>query len=1043
MPVGAQSEFQVKFTAQGIAALNKSIDRILGQVRNVRQETGRARRANQEWATSFRNIALRTIAFIGIVRSIRAVSNAFSSAVATGIKYNETIETATLGIASLISAQADLRDSQGEVISGAEEITVAYTLATEEVRKLRIAGIQTAATTQELVDAYQQAVGAGLSAGLNLDQIRQITIRLAQAAGALGIPYRQLNEEIRSLLSATTDQNTRIAKALSITNDQLRAAKEQNELADFLLEKFDAFGVAGERVVETWGGLRSTIQETVELLAGEALFPAFEELRTRGLGAVEQVFDFETAEISEDFINIIEQLQLLTGEVGEKLADGLELAVEAAQRLNEWLIDNEDIVSETTRNFVRLGESAAIFVDGILGVGAQFAAWTVSTGAVAQILETIGDVLQTIGRSPALSLLAGLTAGGGVVALARKFLPLPVQGFLLAATAVTTLSANIDALVETAAEATDALRVESEERQKAIREIPQQASRLTSLAREYERVTEAIDENQDSSEALEALQSRQADLLDRLVEINPEYAKTIQEGVDANRDLSEVIAEIIGKEKEVVEERKRSAQEALATAQRQLQVNEEFVRQNSRYSDIVRRSGEEIVTFGPKNNIQSLIDLITELEEEIGEADAALRALNALAAAGFIDVDTPETEDDEGSAARSRVQSEIASLQQQLALEEARLKNLYDRNKISYEQYYGDLLRVRRSFLNDIAAEYEELARLEEDEGRAARARERADETRNRIEILTLQNQARLYQERLKREEEYNQRRIQFARSTGDILTAVSEQVAAKYREDLAELENLYKESGSQLVQQRILELKLLIETETARAQFEAFEQQVSQAQDNFAREQERINALRSAGAITDAEAAELLAQAYDEYAASLQRILPLLREIAERIGDPQLVERVNEVEDEINKATNTSRELRDTWKEFRQGLATSATNNLSKFFSDAVIEAESLGDAVDNLFGSFDGIRNLLGSILQDMTQMLARMIAMQIIAAAFRAAGAPVPPGLASGGLIKANAALPRYGTGGYISGPVLSAASLGRVPTPCWLASATAST
>lgn len=445
-PVGSRSEFEVAFTQTGIQAVQDSLKSIVGQLGRVDRSQRQVKRSGSELGRSFRNIALRTVAYLGIVRGFRAVNTALRTAVNTGLEYNEVIETSTLGIASLIAAQSDLIDSTGEQLEGVEKMDAAYELAVDQVKKLRVAGIQTAATTQELVDAFQQATGAGIAAGLSLDEIRQVTIRLAQAAGALGIPYRQLNEEIRSLLSGTIDQNTRIAKALGIQNETVVAMREQGKLAEFLLERFEAFGVAGERIVKTWGALRSNIAEAFELLAGEATFPLFEELRDRGLEQLSRIFDFDTAEIAEDFAEIVASLQNVFTGVGDTLGDIIEGAVDNAARLNQWLIENRDVVNETVAGIGSavsgLGEMIRA-MNRVVGLSVKAG---VEMGIIAQAAETIGDAFRAIARDPILATLATASFGAGILGIISAVAGPAATTFVAVSTAILGVASALDAM---------------------------------------------------------------------------------------------------------------------------------------------------------------------------------------------------------------------------------------------------------------------------------------------------------------------------------------------------------------------------------------------------------------------------------------------------------------------------------------------------------------------------------------------------------------------------------------------------------------------
>src|SRR5262249_25737354 len=151
----------------------------------------------------------------------------------------------------------------------------AIPLATEQMQKLRIAGLQTAATTETLVDAFQQAVGAGSAAGLSLDQIRGITIDVVQAAGALKLPYQQVSQEVRAILEGTIDQNARIAKALGLSNELVKTFKQQGTLADELNKRFEVFRASGEAVAKTFAGVTSNAKEAFDVFAGDATQRAF------------------------------------------------------------------------------------------------------------------------------------------------------------------------------------------------------------------------------------------------------------------------------------------------------------------------------------------------------------------------------------------------------------------------------------------------------------------------------------------------------------------------------------------------------------------------------------------------------------------------------------------------------------------------------------------------------------------------------------------------------------------------------------------------
>jgi hypothetical protein len=172
----------------------------------------------------------RLIGIFAAFQGIRAAASAFRQVVNEAIALNQQIESAVNGIAAIATASAELRDPWGNVLKPAEAFAAATGLAREQLALLRVDALQTNATFEDLLKTFQSATAPGLEAGLSLDQIRQMTVRIAQAAAAVGIPSDQLDEEIRSVLTgATTSRTTRIAQVLGGAkeyNQQFRDAKE-------------------------------------------------------------------------------------------------------------------------------------------------------------------------------------------------------------------------------------------------------------------------------------------------------------------------------------------------------------------------------------------------------------------------------------------------------------------------------------------------------------------------------------------------------------------------------------------------------------------------------------------------------------------------------------------------------------------------------------------------------------------------------------------------------------------------------------------------
>lgn len=346
---------------------------------------------------------------------------AFKNFTEAGLEFNATIENANLGIATLITAQTTLHDSNGVLLTGTKALGAAQELAAAQVTKLRIAGLQTVATTQDLIKAFQQAVGVSTRWGFSLDQSREFTIQMAQAAAALQLPMDQLNEEIRSLLQGTINpRNTRIATALHITNEQVKSAQESGKLFDFLNKRLEAFSIAGEATAKTFTGAMSNIKEALQQLSGEATKPLFDALKETGIAALEDIFDMKNARISDKFSGIIEVAQRIFGTLGELLAGALGAAVSGAKELSQWLDENKFLISDMAEGFRIVAGQVKGLVTDILQVVGFLVQGTTEIGTFNIILRAAA--LTVAGFRDGLKLIVAIlgTIGGSILTLILK-----------------------------------------------------------------------------------------------------------------------------------------------------------------------------------------------------------------------------------------------------------------------------------------------------------------------------------------------------------------------------------------------------------------------------------------------------------------------------------------------------------------------------------------------------------------------------------------------------------------------------------------------
>lgn len=273
---------KVRRTLGAIREASRASTRAMERTGRAAERAGRRgqrgfRRLRHEMAatrTGADRLAFSFVRMGGIISGFliaRSVLGGLRAIIEESIEFSRTIERAELGISALLIAVGEIRSAFGESVDQVQQLTLAENTAREQLVNLRRDALTTAATFRQLVDTFQIALAPGLAAGLDVDEVRRFTLRVSQAALALGVAQNQLSEEIRSILSGTIrPQTTRIAVALGITNEQIRRARELGELATFLEDRFAAFGVAGTRALDTIDGLVGRVIDGFGQVTGEA-----------------------------------------------------------------------------------------------------------------------------------------------------------------------------------------------------------------------------------------------------------------------------------------------------------------------------------------------------------------------------------------------------------------------------------------------------------------------------------------------------------------------------------------------------------------------------------------------------------------------------------------------------------------------------------------------------------------------------------------------------------------------------------------------------
>jgi hypothetical protein len=384
----------------------------------------------------FQNLFFTFRRLIGVFAAFliaRQVVGGLVGAVREAVRFNAELEQARLGIAAVITAAGQVRDPLGQAATSARQFALAQVAAAEQTRKIRKDALATSATFEQLLQTFQVALGPGLAAGLNLDEVRQLTVRISQAATAIGLEQNQLAEEVRSILSGTIQlRTTRIAAVLGITNQDIKNARELGVLAEFLDTKFAAFAISGQASLQTFNVILSNLNDAISnLLAagGEGLFNSLRALFQDLSGAIATVNqELGQVELNPKAVAVVEAFLdgLRAGVDGIRAVFGqlsFDDLLQSAEAAGTAIATAATVVAELVVLFLQAANTVAAVFNGIArivrsigGALGFLAALGPTLSIVAQLLTTFLAIRVVIGTIVVLFRSTFVAAVGRVIA---------------------------------------------------------------------------------------------------------------------------------------------------------------------------------------------------------------------------------------------------------------------------------------------------------------------------------------------------------------------------------------------------------------------------------------------------------------------------------------------------------------------------------------------------------------------------------------------------------------------------------------------------
>lgn len=264
----------------GLQSLTGVYSRFSNTVQNSgRQMGGFASNANKA-ASSLSNmnqmmerLVYSASRYFVIYKALGAVGNVWDTLVGGSYEYAKSLETNQIGIAGILKSMVTLN---GEQIKWND----AMALSGKAMKGLQSEALRTAATSKELIETFRALLGPGLSSGMSIDQIVQLSTVGTNAVRSLGLPTNQYVQELRSIITeGIRPASSTLATSLGITNKDIKEAKASAEgLFNFLMKRMQGFSDAVKYTSGTVEGRIARIQEGLQVAGAkgaEALYQSF------------------------------------------------------------------------------------------------------------------------------------------------------------------------------------------------------------------------------------------------------------------------------------------------------------------------------------------------------------------------------------------------------------------------------------------------------------------------------------------------------------------------------------------------------------------------------------------------------------------------------------------------------------------------------------------------------------------------------------------------------------------------------------------------
>jgi hypothetical protein len=353
--------------------------------------------------------------------------DAITSFVAEGIRFNATIESARIGIATLVANTYDVRDAQGTLLQPVDAFNASLEKSEELERAIQKAAILTKFEFQDVLAFFNSTVIASAGLNTNLEQLVRLTQDFALAAGAANVPVEQVNTGIKQILTGYTTVRNPLARVLfpgegtRAINDQIKKYKEAGTLVDFLEKKLAVFRLSADQVGQSFEAVSSNATDALKVFEAIATLPLFNKIKEALGFIIRQVVDLngDAVKLTPTFQKIADITATILGFLGDRMLEAVRAIFGGIAEWADYLYQNRDAMFQILANVYAIAEQIALIAVDLISIvgdagtaGVRTTSWADATGKVAIFVGFIRDLLNVIIGSIEVIVAVGLVGVG-------------------------------------------------------------------------------------------------------------------------------------------------------------------------------------------------------------------------------------------------------------------------------------------------------------------------------------------------------------------------------------------------------------------------------------------------------------------------------------------------------------------------------------------------------------------------------------------------------------------------------------------------------